>query len=102
MAQSLSHLVVHAVFSTKDRRPLLRSQEIRAETYAYMAGILKNLQRHPVEIGGVEDHVHILCSLSKSIAFADMIGRLKGSTSKKLREKGWRIFPGKMGMAPSQ
>ena len=69
MAQSLSHLIVHAVFSTKDRRALLRSEEIRSETYSYMAGILKNLQRHPIKIGGADDHVHILSSLSKNIAF---------------------------------
>lgn len=53
-----------------------------------MAGILKNLQCHPIKIGGVDDHVHILSSLSKNIAFADMIGRVKGSSSKRLREKG--------------
>ena len=53
-----------------------------------MAGILKNLQCHPIKIGGVDDHVHILSSLSKNIAFADMIGRVKGSCSKRLREKG--------------
>ena len=53
MAQSLSHLtvpftsIVHAVFSTKDRRALLRSEEIRSETYSYMAGIFKNLQCIP-------------------------------------------------------
>lgn len=88
MPQSLSHLIVHAVFSTKDRRPLLHSEEIRIETYAYMAGILKNLQCHPIKIGGVEDHVHILSSLSKNIAFAEMIGRVKGSSSKRLTEKG--------------
>jgi hypothetical protein len=35
MAQSVSHLIVHAVFSTKDRRPFLHSEEIRIETYAY-------------------------------------------------------------------
>jgi len=92
MAQSLSHFVVHAVFSTKNRRPLLRSEEIRIETYAHMAGVLKNLQCHPIKIGGVEDHVHLLCSLSKNIAFADMIRRVKGSSSKKLREKGIRGF----------
>ena len=46
MAQSLSRLIVHAVFSTKDRRALLRSEEIQSETYSYMAGILKNLQCH--------------------------------------------------------
>jgi putative transposase len=88
MPQSLSHLIVHAVFSTKDRRPFLHSEEIRIETYAYMAGILKNLQCHPIKIGGVDDHVHILSSLSKNIAFADLIGRVKGSCSKRLREKG--------------
>ena len=43
MGQSLSHLLVHAIFSTKDRRPFLRSEEIRDEIYAYMAGTLKNL-----------------------------------------------------------
>ena len=69
--QSLSHLIVHAVFSTKDRRPFLHSEESRIETYAYMAGILKNLQCHPIKIGGVDDHVHILSSLSKNIALAE-------------------------------
>ena len=88
MAQSLSHPIVHAVFSTKDRRALLRSEEIRSETYSYMADMLKNLQCHPIKIGGAYDHVHILSSLSKNIAFADMIGRVKGSSSKRLSEKG--------------
>jgi REP-associated tyrosine transposase len=88
MSQSLSHLIVHVVFSTKDRRPFLHSEEIRIETYAYLAGILKNLQCHPIKIGGVDDHVHILSSLSKNIAFADLIGRVKGSGSKRLTEKG--------------
>ncbi|MBV8226040.1 MAG: IS200/IS605 family transposase [Verrucomicrobia bacterium] len=88
MSQSLSQLIVHAVFSTKDRRPFLHSEEIRKETYAYMAGILKNLQCNPIKIGGMDDHVHILSSLSKNVAFADMIGRVKGSSSKRLREKG--------------
>ena len=88
MPQSLSHLIVHAVFSTKDRRPFLHSEEIRIETFAYMGGILKSLQCHPLKIGGVDDHVHMLSSLSKNIAFAEMIGRVKGSCSKRLREKG--------------
>ena len=54
MGQSLSHLLVHAIFSTKDRRPVLRSEEIRNEIYAYMAGTLKNLDCHSIKIGGVE------------------------------------------------
>ena len=88
MGQSLSHLLVHAIFSTKDRRPFLRSEEI----YAYMAGTLKNLDCHPIKIGGVEDHVHVFSSLSKNIAFSDLIGRLKGASSKRLKEKGLHGF----------
>ena len=37
MSQSLSHLIVHAVFSTKDRRPFLHSEDIRIETYASLS-----------------------------------------------------------------
>ena len=92
MGQSLSHLLVHSVFSTKDRRPFLRCEEMRKEIYAYMAGILKNLECHPIKIGGVEDHVHILSSLSKNIAFSELIGRIKGSSSKRLKEKGVHGF----------
>ena len=88
MGQSLTHLLVHAIFSTKDRRPFLRSEEIRNEIYAYMAGTLKNLDCHPIKIGGIEDHVHVFSSLSKNIAFSDLIGRLKGASSKRLKEKG--------------
>ena len=90
--QSLTHRLVHAIFSTKDRRPFLCSEEIRTEIYAYMAGTLKNLDCHPIKIGGVEDHVHVFSSLSKNIAFSDLIGRLKGASSKRLKEKGLSDF----------
>src|SRR6516225_9952777 len=42
-----------------------------------MAGTLKNLDCHPIKIGGVEEHVHVFCSLSKNIAFSNLIGRLR-------------------------
>ena len=101
MGQSLSHLLVHSVFSTKDRRPFLRSEEMRKEIYAYMGGILKNLECHPIKIGGAEDHVHILCSVSKNIALSELIGRIKGSSSKRLKEKGVHGFAWQNGYAHS-
>jgi REP element-mobilizing transposase RayT len=62
------------------------------EIYSYMAGTLKNLDCHPIKIGGVEDHVHVFSSLSKNIAFSHLIGRLKGASSKRLKEKGVSDF----------
>ena len=92
MGQSLSRLLVHSVFSTKDRRPFLRPEEIRDEIYAHIAGILKNLQCPAIMIGGVEDHIHILSSLSKKVALSELLGRVKGSSSKRLKEKGIHRF----------
>ena len=92
MGQSLARLLVHSVFSTKERRPFLRSEEIRTEIYAYIAGILRNLQSPSIIIGGAEDHIHILSALSKNVALSELIGRIKGSSSKRLKEKGIHGF----------
>jgi putative transposase len=92
MSQSLSRLLVHSIFSTKDRQPFLRSEEIRNEIYAYIAGTLENLQCPSILIGGVEDHIHILSSLSKNLALSELIGRIKGASSKRLKEKGIHGF----------
>ena len=64
-----------------------------------MAGTLKHLDCHPIKIGGIEEHVHVFCSLSKNIAFSDLIGRLKGTSSKRLKEKGLRDFGWQNGYA---
>jgi Transposase IS200 like len=50
------------------------------------------LECHSIKIGGVEDPVHLLSSVSKNIAFAELIGRMKGASSKRLKEKGVQGF----------
>ena len=92
MSQSLARLLVHSVFSTKERRPFVRSEEVRTEIYAYIAGILRNLQSPSIIIGGAKDHIHILSALSKNVALSELIGRIKGSSSKRLKEKGIHGF----------
>ena len=59
MSQSLANIVVHLVFSTKGRRPLLRDED-RGQLHAYITGILKNLESPLIEINSVRDHVHVL------------------------------------------
>ena len=60
MTQSLAKILVHTVFSTKERRPFLREPGLREELHRYLGGILNNLDCQPIIVGGVEDHVHIL------------------------------------------
>ncbi len=81
MAQSLSQLYIHIVFSTKNRAPFLKDKAFRERVHAYLKGIYDNQDSPSLQIGGVDDHVHILCRLSKKIAVADLIRELKRDSS---------------------
>jgi len=87
MPQSLARVVLHIAFSTKNRLSLLRKAEVRTELYRYLAKTLQELQCDPILINGVEDHVHLLCNLSRTLAIADMIEAVKKSSSKWIKER---------------
>ena len=87
MAQSLAKVLVHIVFSTKDRRPFLQNVGVREEMHRYLGGICRAHQSPSLIIGGVEDHVHILCSLGRTITIADLIRELKRSSSKWIKSR---------------
>ena len=88
MSQSLSKIIVHAVFSTKDRRPLLRDLVVREELHKYLGGILQHLDCQPIIAGGVADHVHILCALARTITASEMVKELKRGSSIWIKTKG--------------
>jgi len=88
MPQSLARVVLHIVFSTKNRVPFLKDPELRARLHAYMAGVLQNVGCEPILIGGIEDHVHILCNLSRTITIAGLVEEAKKSPSKWIKEQG--------------
>jgi REP element-mobilizing transposase RayT len=88
MAQSLARILVHAVFSTKDRRPFLRDTALREELHRYLGGILAHLQCQPIIIGGVEDHVHFLCALSRTSTAAEMVKEVKRGSSLWIKARG--------------
>lgn len=87
MAQSLSKILVHIIFSTKNRHPFLTG-EVRPELHAYAATVLKNCDSPALILNSVADHIHILCALSKNWAVCDLIKELKTSTSKWIKTKG--------------
>ena len=88
MAQSLAKVNVHIVYSTKNRQPWLRDADLRSELYAYNATILKNEVDSPaIIINGVEDHIHILCPLSRKFAIMNVLKTSKTETSKWIKKK---------------
>ncbi len=81
MAQSLAKILVHGVFSTKDRQPFFRDPDLRERLHSYLGGILLDLDCQPVIVGGVDDHVHFLCALSRTLEPAAMIKEIKRGSS---------------------
>jgi len=76
---------IHLVFSTRDRWPFLRDPACRGSLHEYLGGISKQLDCPPVSIGGVEDHVHLLCRLGRTISQADWVKELKRVSSSWLK-----------------
>ena len=90
MPQSLSLVLLHVVFSTKDRRRCL-DQPVRPKLYAYLAEVARNAGCECYRVGGVEDHVHLAIRLSRTITIAKLIEELKTSSSKALKNDLARI-----------
>ena len=88
MPQSLARIVLHVVFSTKNRLPFLKETEVRAGLHAYVAGVLQSLSCEPILINGIEDHVHLLCNLSRTITVAGLVEEAKKGSSKWMKEQG--------------
>jgi putative transposase len=88
MPQSLARAILHVVFSTKNRTPFLRDADLRPRLHAYMAGVLQNIGCDPILINGVEDHVHILCNLSRTLTMAGLVEEVKKASSKWMKDQG--------------
>lgn len=91
MSQSLAKIYTHVIFSTKHRYPFLADKFLRTEMHAYLGGIRKNLKSPAIVIGGIADHVHILCVLSKNLSVAEFVGEIKRSSSKWVKTKGLMV-----------
>jgi putative transposase len=91
MPQSLVQIYVHIVFSTQGRAPFLTDREVREDLHSYMSGICTNQESPAIEIGGVADHVHICCRLTKTGGIADLIRELKKSSSGWVKEREPRL-----------
>ena len=85
MPQSLSKVYLHVIFSTKNRVPLI-SENIRPNAQAYFVKVAANLGSFTEEIFMMEDHIHWLCTLPRTITIADLVKNVKISSSIKMKE----------------
>jgi len=94
MPQSLANILLHIIFSTKERRPFFQNPDLRDEMHRYLAGISAHLNCPTIIVGGATDHVHLLASQSRTIALAEWVKELKRASSLWAKEKSpqWNPF----------
>lgn len=92
MASTLTNLIIHVVFSTKERARFL-TEEVRPKAIAYIIGILRGEGAQPIQQGGVADHLHLLAKLPATVSLSDMMQRVKGKSSYWINEQGWLSQP---------
>ena len=91
--------IYHIVFSTKERAPLIYGNEIRDRLYEYLGGVIQGEKGSLLEIGGVEDHVHLLTRFGAAIAVSEMVQRIKGNSSHWLNQQSGIWFAWQNGYA---
>ena len=108
MPQSLSKVIVHIIFSTKDRESWL-GLDLRPLMHAYLATICRDLGAEVVRVGGVADHVHIVTTLPRTVSQAQLIEQIKKVSSKwiktldaRYRDFFWQRGYGAFSVSPSQ
>lgn len=89
MPHSYASILMHCVFSTKERRKLIDA-ELRQRLWPFIGGVARENKMKALAVGGVEDHVHVLLSLPATIPMAKAVQLIKGGSSKWVHE----TFPG--------
>jgi putative transposase len=100
MAQTLTNLLTHVIFSTKDRLPLI-ARSLKPDLLAYIGGIVRELGGKLLAANGTADHVHLLLRLPPTAALADALRVVKTNSSRWVHEtnKGHRKFRWQAGYA---
>lgn len=87
MPQSLSKILIHVIFSTKNRAPKI-AESIEPKLHAYIAATIRELGCEAYRVGGTSDHVHIACSLSRTTTVSKLLETIKSASSKWMKEQG--------------
>jgi REP element-mobilizing transposase RayT len=91
MSQSLTNLLVHIIFSTANREPFLRDAPLRSEMHRFLGGVVKHHDGNAISVGGVADHVHLLCVVPKTMSVSDLVRELKRGSSLRVKERDLKL-----------
>jgi len=98
MPQTLSFNLVHIIFSTKHRAPLI-NDDVSTALHAYLAGTARRLDCECFRVGGVADHVHLAVKLAPTRTAAKFVSEIKTGSSQWMKQQGVGEFAWQRGYA---
>ncbi len=102
MAHTYTTNLIHSVFSTKNRKPLIAATR-QGQLWAYIIGIGRNLGVKILTLGGTDNHIHLLFALPATMTLADVVKNIKGNSSRWMGPRfGWQKGCGSFSVSPSQ
>jgi len=90
MAHTATNVLVHFIFSTHHRAPLINS-EMQSDLHAYLGGIIREIGGVALCINGIADHVHLLVRMPSTHSVADVARLVKTNSSRWVHER-WPQF----------
>jgi putative transposase len=85
MGHKYPNVLVHLVFSTKNRESLI-PPELQSKLHAYISGIGKNKRIPVIAVGGTGNHVHVLIALPSDVSVSKAVQLLKANSSRWMGE----------------
>lgn len=106
MPQFLSEIIIHLVFSTKGRLPLIKEEHLKG-LHAYLATLTRDRKWECYRVGGVSDHVHLAIRQPRTENLADLVGHIKRSSTKWMHQEkeqpkfAWQTGYGAFSVSPT-
>jgi putative transposase len=96
MSHTSGNIVLHLIYSTQGRRPLIKT-DFRDELFAYLGGIIREMHGTALIVNGIPDHVHMLIRVRPAHSAAEVARVVKANSSRWVHEKWDRDFAWQIG-----
>lgn len=81
MANTYTKLNIHIVFHVKSTSVYLKKEHLPL-VFAYIGGVINNIGGYPITVGGVDNHIHILATMPKTMSVSDFVKTIKANSSR--------------------
>lgn len=81
MANTYTKLNIHVVFHVKSTGICIKYEDL-PKIFAYIGGIVRNIGGYPITVGGIENHIHILATMPKTMSVSEFVQKVKANSSR--------------------